>query len=77
MLANNPTNKNKIHTMKISNASNYEIARLMGSDATDEQAARLIEIMTTSGITDTDEISDDKFFELVAEACRWHPATIN
>ncbi len=55
--------------MKISNASNYEIARLMGSDATDEQAACLIEIMAAAGITDTDEISDAKFFELVAEAC--------
>jgi hypothetical protein len=55
--------------MKISNASNYEIARLMGSDATDEQAARLIEIMNAAGITDTNEISDAKFFEMVADAC--------
>jgi hypothetical protein len=65
----NKTATSEKNKMKISNASNYEIARLMGSDVADEQADRMIEIMSAAGFTDTDEISDSKFLELAAEAC--------
>lgn len=55
--------------MKLATASTEQIRERMGSDATTEQAERMINLLNAAGITDTDEMSDGKWFEMVADAC--------
>ena len=55
--------------MKITNATTERIRERMGSEATTEQAERMVKLLRADGITDTDDVSDAKWFELVAEAC--------
>jgi hypothetical protein len=46
----------------------YEILRLMG-DATDRVAVAMIERLRADGITDTDDVSDERWFAILSEVC--------
>lgn len=56
--------------MKISTAPWNEIAARMGNEVTEAEAFRMIELLNDRGIQDTDELSDEAWFELVAEAAQ-------
>ena len=54
--------------MKITNAPWNEIAARMGDEATEADARHMLELLAGRGVEDTDELSDDEWFALVAEA---------
>jgi hypothetical protein len=55
--------------MKISYSNTEQIRERMGADAEPEQAERMIAILLDYGFADTDDVTDEKWFDLVAEAC--------
>lgn len=56
------------HTMKISAMTTHDILDRMGGNTTDAEVDAMRELLEAGGWTDTDEISDTRWVELIADA---------
>ena len=55
--------------MKTNTATNEQIRERMGAEATTKQAEKMIEILAARGVKNTDDVRDEQWFDMVAEAC--------